>query len=330
MDTNTDPGFSRETYTLTTYDRVDPGQVMDGSGERTPASPPGAAATAEGTKTKAAARGRFDFGDNQVSDALLAGLAEVGATAPRFADRKELTSTDARVDQSRLQMSSKSPIAGVFTGAEMAGARAADGLAVPAFDRRGRRYVLKCKFSNGKNYRFMGAGWTEFMKDHGLLIAAKAWMDRRVTVELWPFRSRALLPTEPDGGDKEGSGHPDGVLGLVVLHRVDGEGGERRAPEAAAADEEAEVEDAGEEEQAAVAGAAAVQEEAPADDANAELGRQGEAAAGAEALGAKVQRAAPMEHGKAGVRNYNQLLLETIAGVVLFELRTSKRKRNDD
>jgi hypothetical protein len=63
----------------------------------------------------------FNFGgDNQVSDALRAGLSEHCATGLRFVDRKQLVGTDAKLDQNRLQFSRKSPISRLFTPAELA------------------------------------------------------------------------------------------------------------------------------------------------------------------------------------------------------------------
>jgi hypothetical protein len=63
----------------------------------------------------------FNFGgDNQVSDALRAGLSEHCATGLRFVDRKQLVDTDAKLDQNRLQFSRKSPISRLFTPAELA------------------------------------------------------------------------------------------------------------------------------------------------------------------------------------------------------------------
>ncbi|CAL4961494.1 unnamed protein product [Urochloa decumbens] len=189
----------------------------------------------------------LSFGDNQVSDALLARLSELGASsAPWFVDAKRLQSTDARVNQNRLQLSGRGPISRrAFTDAETARLRSPAGMPVAALDSRGREYEMTCRlWKNDKHYRFMGRGWKEFREVHRLTIPKDAHLTRRVTVELWAFRSRALPPPTPppegeDGGDagedENEIRHPDGALGLVVLLRDD-DGGEK---EVAAVAEEA-------------------------------------------------------------------------------------------
>ncbi|KAL6616043.1 hypothetical protein ACP70R_038313 [Stipagrostis hirtigluma subsp. patula] len=264
-----------------------------------------------GESTKAAAC-RYEFGGHQVTGALLAVLAELGASAPRLVDRKLLTSTDVRVDQSRLQISSRSPFSGIFvTVAEKGGVRVGDGMQVMAFDRGGRAHELVCKLFRDKNYYRLRGNWRGLLEEHGLLIGPKATLDRRVTVELWAFRSRAM----PRRKHFVASGHPDGELGLVVLFRDEGEG-EVGEEEAAVAVQE----------QVAVG----VQEEAPSEDADAEPG-DGEAGAGA--VVARVQEEAPLARGEA--RGYDdELVRQLMAGTVLWVLRTSnrraKRKRGDD
>ncbi|CAO2178330.1 unnamed protein product [Urochloa humidicola] len=171
-------------------------------------------------KEEAAFHG-LKFGDNQVSDTLLARLSELGASSPWFVDAKRLQSTDARVNQNRLQLSGRGPISRAFTDAEKALLRAPAGMPVAAFDRRGREYKMTCRlWKNDKHYRFMGVGWKDFREDHRLTIPKDAHLTRRVTVELWAFRSRALLPP-PEGEDENEIGHPDGALGMVVLLRND-------------------------------------------------------------------------------------------------------------
>ncbi|CAO2171400.1 unnamed protein product [Urochloa humidicola] len=89
---------------------------------------------------------------------------------------------------------------------------------------------MTCRlWKNDKHYRFMGVGWKDFREDHRLTIPKDAHLTRRVTVELWAFRSRALLtPPLPSGkGEDENEiWHPNGVLGMVVLLRDD-DGGEQ-------------------------------------------------------------------------------------------------------
>ena len=169
----------------------------------------------------------FKFGDNQVSDALLARLSELGASAPRLVDTKRLQSTDARVNQNRLELPGRSPISRAFTDAEKARLRTPGGMPVTALDRHGRQYEMTCKLWKGdKHYRFMGQGWGSFRDAHHVTIPKGASLTRRVAVELWAFRSRALLPPPPpegkDGGEESGQ-HPDGALALVVLLRDDGD-----------------------------------------------------------------------------------------------------------
>ena len=167
----------------------------------------------------------FKFGDSQVSDALLARLSELGASAPRLVDTKRLQSTDARVNQNRLELPGRSPISRAFTDAEKARLRDSVGMPVTALDRHGRQYEMTCKLWKGdKHYRFMGQGWGSFRDAHGVTIPKGARLTRRVAVELWAFRSRALQPPPPpegkDGGEESGQ-HPDGALALVVLLRDD-------------------------------------------------------------------------------------------------------------
>jgi len=72
----------------------------------------------------------------------------------------------------------------------------------------------------------MGPGWKNFRQAHHLTIAKEAHLTRRVTVKLWAFRSRALLPEVKDDDGEEEPGHPDGALGLVLLLLDEGEGEE--------------------------------------------------------------------------------------------------------
>ncbi|RLN25367.1 hypothetical protein C2845_PM07G22510 [Panicum miliaceum] len=186
-----------------------------------------APATVDAEKAAAVAcHDDFKFGDNQVGDALLARLSELGASAPRFVDAKRLQSTDVRVNQNRLQLPGRSPISRAFTDAEKARLRTAGGMPVTALDRRGREYEMTCKLWKGdKHYRFTGQGWRNFREAHHLTIPKGARLTRRVDVELWAFRSRAPPPPPPEGedGGEEAGQHPDGALALVVLLRDDGE-----------------------------------------------------------------------------------------------------------
>ncbi|TVU34556.1 hypothetical protein EJB05_16392, partial [Eragrostis curvula] len=170
------------------------------------------------------------------SEALERRLEQLGATRPWFVYRKRLEKSDACPNQNRLLISCKRdslagcPITGCFSAAEMR--RVEDknaGLFVTALDGRGERYFpLTCKFldSNG-GYRFISK-WRAFLERNGLALRVGkggSWT-RDVDLELWAFRSREL-PRQPrlDGAGKPVSGeeeaehfHPDGSLGLILLH----------------------------------------------------------------------------------------------------------------
>ncbi|KAF8696371.1 hypothetical protein HU200_037280 [Digitaria exilis] len=190
-------------------------------------APVPAATTLDEDKKARACHG-FKFGDNnKVSDALLARLSKLGASAPWFVDSKRLQSTDARVNQNRLELSGRGPISSrAFTDAEKDLARTTDGIPVTAFDASGREYGMTCKlWKNDKHYRFIGQGWKLFREAHRLTIAKDDHLTRRVTVELWAFRSRALRRKGEGGEEEPRGGHPDGAIGLVVLLCEDGGGG---------------------------------------------------------------------------------------------------------
>ncbi|CAD6236841.1 unnamed protein product [Miscanthus lutarioriparius] len=118
------------------------------------------------------------------------------------------------------------PISQIFTDAEKVRVRTSGGMSVTAFDHRGQQYEMTCKLWRDKHYRFMGPGWKNFRQAHHLTIAKEAHLTRRVTVKLWAFRSRALLPEVKDDDGEEEPGHPDGALGLVLLLLDEGEGEE--------------------------------------------------------------------------------------------------------
>lgn len=170
-------------------------------------SPPAATTTEEKKGACQDHDHRFDF-----SDALLARLSEIRASAPCFIDMKRLQSSDVRDDQNRLQLSGRSPISQIFTDAENIRVRTSGGMSVTAFDRRGQQYEMTCKLWREKHFRFMGQGWKNFRQAHHLTIAREDRFARRMTVKLLAFRSRALLKD-----DGEEPGHPDGALGLVLL-----------------------------------------------------------------------------------------------------------------
>ncbi|KAL6624729.1 hypothetical protein ACP70R_032050 [Stipagrostis hirtigluma subsp. patula] len=112
------------------------------------------------------------------------------------------------------------------------------GLAVRAYDGDGRPYDLRLRYlPSNQAYRIIGKHWKRFLQSNGLLLLRKSRSDGRssspdeepdgdrlerddddpVRIQLWAFRSRRLTRGEND--------HPDGKLGLVLLHyRDEGEG----------------------------------------------------------------------------------------------------------
>lgn len=249
-------------------------------------------------------------GNQLVSDALLSSLAAHGASAPWFVDSKELTDTDARPDQNRLQFSSSSPIARVLTAAEMARASigSGSGLLVMAFDRRGEMYSFKCRYFQRKCYCRLMHEWGKFLRDHHLAVGKTDKLARRIVVEVWAFRSRAL-PNYKEEKDRFDCGHPDGALGLVVLHRVEDEAAVLEAP-----DEETDAEEEKEEEEVEQAvTSTSVQEDAPANAAQ---------------VHGEVPSIACAKNGGAGAHatSYENKLLQVV-GAILLVLRTSDRTR---
>ncbi|KAG2590026.1 hypothetical protein PVAP13_5NG313800 [Panicum virgatum] len=175
-------------------------------------------------------------------------LAELGATRPRFVYSKNLEKSDVCTNQNRLLLSCKraaglegSPITACLSPRELQRVRSKDaGLLVTALDRDAVEHTLVCKFldSNG-GYRFI-FGWKAFLRRNGVVLDARGRWTRDVDVELRAFRSRALArqPRLDENGklvlpiakyeklDKEKKEklqvadhfHPDGSLGLVLLH----------------------------------------------------------------------------------------------------------------
>jgi hypothetical protein len=166
-------------------------------------------------------------------------LASLGATTlPWYVVEKHLKASDVHRNQARLLFSCKSsgrplsPLASCFTDAEarrVVGEK--DGLLLTALDRAGRSYDLTCKYLySNHGYRFI-TGWKPFLEANGLLLDDKdgGTFQRDVYVELWAFRSPALpngfIYVEDEETKKknkkkvrEDTGHPDGSLGVVLLH----------------------------------------------------------------------------------------------------------------
>lgn len=123
------------------------------------------------------------------------------------------------------------------------------GLALRAYDRDGQPYDLKLRFLDSNTaYRIIGRDWKIFLENNGLLGGAARPKRRKtspgeeggespmilscspdeegadggehqadvVNMELWAFRSRKLNIGET-------AGHPDGALGLLLLHHREGE-----------------------------------------------------------------------------------------------------------
>ncbi|KAK3161041.1 hypothetical protein QOZ80_1BG0070870 [Eleusine coracana subsp. coracana] len=169
--------------------------------------------------------------------ALRGALAALGLGAttrplPQYVISKQLRTSDVHRNQARLLFSCKSgpmaqcPLAACFTAHEAR--RVADkgaGLLVTALDRGGRRYDLTCKYlASNHAYRFI-TGWKAFLETNGLALVSDGFR-RDVVVELWAFRSPALpnrvVVDVGNNNEKvkvyEETGHPDGALGLVLLH----------------------------------------------------------------------------------------------------------------
>ncbi|TVU16893.1 hypothetical protein EJB05_32896, partial [Eragrostis curvula] len=81
-----------------------------------------------------------------------------------------------------------------------------NGLAVRAYDRDGRWYDVRWRYlASNTAYRIIGSGWRSFLQDNS------KQQHFSPEIELWTFRSRKL-----ELGYKDG--HPQGALGLVLLH----------------------------------------------------------------------------------------------------------------
>ncbi|KAL6615097.1 hypothetical protein ACP70R_037367 [Stipagrostis hirtigluma subsp. patula] len=166
------------------------------------------------------------------SDALRGRLAALRATAPSYVMGKPLTASDVDRNQARLLFSCKleslarCPLTRCFTDLEMP--RVVDpngGLLVTALDRRGRSYDLTCKYlASNYGYRLI-SGWNAFREGNGLVADSQGRFRRDVHVELWAFRSPELPNRRLQNKKKvrEDTGHPDGSLGLVLLHYDRGE-----------------------------------------------------------------------------------------------------------
>ncbi|CAO2203742.1 unnamed protein product [Urochloa humidicola] len=246
---------------------------MDGEGGRpsaraTATTTAAAAATKNNNKKKngtnapprdaaAAAAVPFDHVCGGISDALRGHLSALGATPPTCVAWKTLQMSDANKNQARLLFSCKGgggedggawrPLAACLTEHEARFVADGAGLLVRALDRWGRSYDLTCKYLvSNRGYRFI-TGWKKLVEENGLR--------QGMRVELWAFRSPHLPNRYGIGGDdgeekvREEIGHPDGSLGMVVLHYYDGD----RDPEhgeAAAAEPEEKVAGGGGAEQA--------------------------------------------------------------------------------
>ncbi|CAL4963153.1 unnamed protein product [Urochloa decumbens] len=216
---------------------------MDGGGGRPSArATAAAAATTKNNKQKKnemtnappadAAAVPFEHVRGGISDALRGHLEALGATPPACVAWKTLQMSDVHKNQARLLFSckgggggppprSRCPLAACLTEHEARFVADDAGLLVKALDRWGRSYDLTCKYLvSNCGYRFI-TGWKRLVEENGLR--------QGMRVELWAFRSRHLpnrYGIDADGnkvGVREEIGHPDGSLGMVVLHYYDGE-----------------------------------------------------------------------------------------------------------
>ncbi|RCV26151.1 hypothetical protein SETIT_5G222600v2 [Setaria italica] len=184
------------------------------------------------------------YADGDLGEALERRLADLGATRPWFVYQKTLWKSDVCSNQNRLLVSCKRdtgvegcPITACFSADEWRRVENKDvGLLVTALDRDAVPHKLTCKFldSNG-GYRFI-SGWKDFLRQNGMGLDSRGRWTRDVDVELRAFRSRALQ-RQPllDGNGKvlmvkgedgklnktlevDDHFHPDGSLGLILLH----------------------------------------------------------------------------------------------------------------
>ncbi|OEL20847.1 hypothetical protein BAE44_0018133 [Dichanthelium oligosanthes] len=174
--------------------------------------------------------------DLDLGEALQQRLKELGAMRARLVYRKQLQRSDVCPNQNRLLVSCKRgnrercPITECLSAEERRRVENKDaGLVVKALDRDGVSHTLKCKFlhSNGA-YRFISE-WKIFLARNGLQLDAGGEWKRDVDVELWAFRSHALQrqPSIDENGklvdedivlEVDKHFHPDGSLGLILLH----------------------------------------------------------------------------------------------------------------
>jgi hypothetical protein len=177
-----------------------------------------------------------------LGEALEQRLSELGATRPWFVYKKSLQMSDVHSNQNRLLVSCKRDtgpegcaITACFSAGELRRVKDKDvGLRVTALDRGAAPSTLVCKFleSNG-GYRFISE-WKDFLQRNGVALDSRGRWTRKVDVELWAFRSRALRRQPPLDGNgrlvrgKDGKvdwtlevdDHldPEGSLGLILLH----------------------------------------------------------------------------------------------------------------
>ncbi|KAF7020275.1 hypothetical protein CFC21_033393 [Triticum aestivum] len=178
-------------------------------------------------------------------------LKSLNASAPVRIYGKLLSKSDRLLDQSRLLMSCKKwkkhGLDDVLTVEEKQLIEKQIKVDMKAYDRDGNSYDLACKklHCNGA-YRLI-VGWGKFLKANNLHVEPKAKPKELepAMVDLWAFRSPALeLGVVTD--------HPDGPLGLVVVHYL-----QHNAPHAQAAIDEI---------HASLHGAAVAPVDAPHDD----------------------------------------------------------------
>jgi hypothetical protein len=90
-------------------------------------------------------------------------------------------------------------------------------MSATVFDYRWQRYEMTCKLwrDKHKHYRFMGQGGGRISCSSTILtIPKEGRLTQCVTINLWAFRSRALLPEVRDDGGEEEPRHSDGALRL--------------------------------------------------------------------------------------------------------------------
>ncbi|TVU19231.1 hypothetical protein EJB05_35369, partial [Eragrostis curvula] len=148
-------------------------------------------------------------------------LASLGGTTPSCVYAKKLPEIQAALRHGRLSIGGKHlgrHITAALTDGEIDAiidySGETGGMAVPVFDRAGRRYEFKMAYAeNTYFYRLVGAAeYERFMVDNSVVRDVHE-LGKELFMEVWAFRSPALRCK----GNMSNGDHPDGALGMVIL-----------------------------------------------------------------------------------------------------------------